>query len=47
LWRFLANAQHLAIAWPARPRFDAAMQSHGDKITFGEMRESGVRGLLI
>ena len=23
------------------------MRSHGDKITFGEMRSSGVRGLLI
>ena len=36
-----------AIAYPTGPRFDPAVRSHGDKITFGEMRESGVRGLLI
>jgi hypothetical protein len=34
------------IAWPALPRFDEPMD-RPQKITFAEMRASGVRGILI
>ena len=45
--RFCGDAQSLAIAWLVGPRFDREVRSHGEKITFGEMRGTGVRGILI
>lgn len=40
--------RHLTqVARLPRPRFNSSMPSHSQKITFGEMRASGVRGLLI
>jgi hypothetical protein len=36
----------LALARPSRPRFNGPMPETRHKITFGEMRAAGVRGLL-
>jgi hypothetical protein len=47
LRRTRGDAQALAMAWPVCPRFGRAVRNHGAKIAFGEMRSSGVRGLLI